>query len=106
MEKKAEKSGKIAPYELAFDVDGVFADTFRIFVKTAREQYGIQVEYEDITEYNFREVIDIDEKTSYEIIQRILDNPLKMGILPVFGAVDVLTRLSQIGPLLFVSARP
>jgi 5'(3')-deoxyribonucleotidase len=106
MEKKAEKSGKIAPYELAFDVDGVFADTFRIFVKTAREQYGIQVEYEDITEYNFREVIDIDEKTSYEIIQRILDNPLKMGILPVFGAVDVLTRLSQIGPLLFVTARP
>jgi hypothetical protein len=101
-----EKSGRILPNELAFDVDGVFADTFRIFVETAREQYGIQVEYEDITEYDFREVIDIDEKTSDEIIQRILDNPLAMGIRPVFGSVDVLTRLSHISPLLFVTARP
>lgn len=104
--RNEEKSRKILPNELAFDVDGVFADTFRIFVETAREKYGIQVEYEDITEYNFREVIDIDEKTSGEIIQRILDNPLAMGIRPVFGSVDVLTRLSNISPLLFVTARP
>jgi 5'(3')-deoxyribonucleotidase len=101
-----EKSGRILPSELAFDVDGVFADTFRIFVETARKQYGIKVEYEDITEYNFREAIDIDEKTGDEIIQRILDNPLEMGIQPVFGSVDVLTRLSHISPLLFVTARP
>ncbi|MCG2774433.1 MAG: haloacid dehalogenase [Desulfobacterales bacterium] len=101
-----EKSGRILPNELAFDIDGVFADTFRIFVETAREQYGIQVEYEDITEYDFWKVIDIDEKTSHEIIQRILDNPLAMGIRPVFGSVDVLTRLSRISPLLFVTARP
>jgi len=100
-----EKSGRILPNELAFDIDGVFADTFRIFVETAREQYGIQVEYEDITEYDFREVIDIDEKISHEIIQRILDNPLEMGIRPVVGSVDVLTRLSHISPLLFVTAR-
>jgi uncharacterized HAD superfamily protein len=101
-----EKSGRILPNELAFDVDGVFADTFRMFVETAKEQYGIQVEYEDITEYDFREVIDIDEKTSDEIIQRILDNPLAMGIRPIFGSVDVLTRLSHSSPLLFVTARP
>ena len=106
MKRKPEKSAKIAPNELAFDVDGVFADTFRTFVETAREQYGIQVEYEDITEYDFRQVIDIDEKTSHEIIQMILDNPLAMGIQPVFGAVEVLSRLSQTGPLLFVTARP
>lgn len=104
--KIEEKSGRILPNELAFDIDGVFADTFRIFVETAREQYGIQVEYEDITEYDFWKVIDIDEKTSHEIIQRILDNPLAMGIRPVFGSVDVLTRLSHISPLLFVTARP
>lgn len=104
--KDGKKLGRIPPHKLAFDVDGVFADTFRIFVETAREQYGIQVAYEDITEYDFREVIDIDEKTSHEIIQRILDNPLAMGIRPVFGSVDVLTRLSHISPLLFVTARP
>ena len=106
MKRKPEKSVKIPPYELAFDIDGVFADTFRTFVETARKQYGIHIEYEDITEYDFRQVIDIDEKTSHEIIQMILDNPLAMGIQPVFGAVEVLFRLSQTGPLLFVTARP
>lgn len=103
--KIAERGEKIAPGDLAFDIDGVFADTFRVFVETARD-YGVDVEYEDITEYDFREVIDIDEETSNEIIRRILDNPLAMGIPPVKGAVEVLTRLLQFGPLLFVTARP
>ena len=101
-----KKSERILPRELAFDVDGVFADTFKIFVETARDQYGIQVEYEDITEYDFREVIDIDEKTSDEIIQRILYNPVEIGIRPILGSVDVLTRLARMGPILFVTARP
>ena len=100
-----EKREKIAPGELAFDIDGVFADTFRVFVETAKG-YCVEVEYEDITEYDFREVIDIDEKASDEIIQRILYNPLEIGIRPILGSVDVLTRLARMGPILFVTARP
>lgn len=103
METKIEK---IPHNELAFDVDGVIADTFRAFVETARNQYGIQIQYEDITEYDFRSVINIDENTSQEIIERILDDPLEMGIRPISGAVKVLTRLLGIGPLLLVTARP
>jgi uncharacterized HAD superfamily protein len=96
---------KILPKELAFDVDGVFADTFRVFVDTARNQYGIQVRYEDITEYDFRKVIDIDENTSQEILQKILDHPIEMGIKPIPGSVAVLSRLARRWPLLFVTAR-
>ncbi len=103
MEARIEK---IPHNELAFDVDGVIADTFRAFVETARNQYGIQIQYEDITEYDFRTVINIDENTSHEIIERILDDPLEMGIRPISGAVKVLTRLLDIGPLLLVTARP
>jgi len=96
---------KISPRELAFDIDGVIADTFRAFVKTARERYNVEIEYEAITDYNFRNVIDIDEETSNEIIEMILEDPLGMGINPISGAVDVLTRLSNLGPVFFVTAR-
>jgi len=97
---------KISPRKLAFDIDGVFADTFRIFVETARNQYDVKVAYEDITEYDFRKVVDIDDETARSIIQRILDDPVRMGIRPVEGAIDVITRLSLLGPILFVTARP
>ena len=96
---------KILPRELAFDIDGVIADSFRAFVKTAREKYGIDIEYEDITDYDFRQVIDIDEETSNEIIEMILDDPFGMGIHPIHGAAEVLRRLSGFGPLFFVTAR-
>ncbi len=96
---------KIRPAELAFDIDGVIADTFRAFVKAARESYGVEIEYEAITDYDFRKVIDIDDETSDAIIEQILEDPLGLGIAPVHGAVDVLRRLSGFGPLCLVTAR-
>ena len=99
------KSGKIPPRELAFDIDGVIADTFRVFVEVAANQYGIPIEYEEITEYDYNKVVDIDEMTGREIIQRILDDPVGIGIQPVSGATEILNRLLRISPLLFVTAR-
>ncbi len=93
------------PAELAFDIDGVFADTFRAFIRTARREYGILLEYDEITEYDFWNLLDIDEKICEEIVKRILDDPLEMGIVPVEGAVEVLTRLSFLNRVLFVTAR-
>lgn len=96
---------RISPDEIAFDIDGVFADTFRVFVDRAREDYGYQFNYEDITEYEFWKVINMDEKVSEELIQDLLDYPIESGVKPIGGSVEVLTRLSTSGPLLFVTAR-
>lgn len=96
---------KIRPSELAFDIDGVIADTFRAFVRAAQEQYGIKIAYEAITDYDFRKVIDIDDETCDALIERILEDPVGIGIAPVQGAVEVLRRLSGFGPLCFVTAR-
>lgn len=96
---------KISPLQIAFDIDGVFADTFRLFVERARKEFGYQFHYEDITEYEFKKAIDIDEEISEKIIQDLLDDPLKSGVRPIKGAVEILTRLSAIGPLLFITAR-
>ena len=98
-------SGKISPREVAFDIDGVVADTFKVFVRAAQEEYGVLIDYEEITDYEFWKVIDIDEETTHEIIDRILCCPLEMGIMPINGAVEVLTRLSRLVPVLFVTAR-
>ncbi len=96
---------RIRPEELAFDIDGVVADTFRAFVRTARECYGLEIDYEAITDYDYRKVIDIDDETSDAIIEQILEDPLGIGIRPVQGAVEVLRRLSSFGPLCLVTAR-
>lgn len=97
---------RIAPNEIAFDVDGVFADTFHLFVAKARSDYGYRFEYEDITEYDFLKVLDMDAEASEAIIQTLLDYPLESGLRPISGAVNVLTRLSFLAPLQFVTARP
>jgi len=95
------------PYdELAFDIDGVVADTFRAFVKVARSQYGVQLQYEAITDYDFMSVMDIKGDVFNEIIERVLEDPLGMGISPMNGAVEVLVRLMELGPLVLVTARP
>jgi hypothetical protein len=102
----SELKNRIPPRELAFDIDGVFADTFRVFGETARRDYGVRIEYEDITEYEFLSVIDMEEDIASEIIGRILSDPIRMGIEPMGGSVEVLSKLAATGPILFVTARP
>lgn len=97
---------KIPPNELAFDIDGVVADTFRALVEIAESQYGIRLQYDEITDYDFLSVLDIEEDIFNQIIGMILDDPLGMGILPMRGAVEVLTRLMELAPLTLVTARP
>lgn len=97
---------RILPHEIAFDVDGVVADTFHLFVAKARSDYGCRFDYEDITEYDFMKVLDMDAEESDAIIQTLLDHPLESGLRPISGAVEVLTRLSLLTPLHFVTARP
>jgi uncharacterized HAD superfamily protein len=97
---------QIRPEQIAFDIDGVVADTFRTFVRKARQEYGCQVRYQDITEYDFMKVIEIDEQLTLRIFRTLLAEPVASGIKPLDGAVDVLTKLSHAAPLLFVTARP
>ena len=95
----------ILPGEIAFDVDGVFADTFRTFVEKARQWYGYDLDYESITEYEFWNIISLEREKIDRILTSILDDPLGIGIRPMPGSVEVLTRLASHGPLRFVTAR-
>lgn len=99
----------IDPASMAFDIDGVLADTMTLFLDIAREEYDITgIRHEDITCYMLEECIDIDKEIIEAIIIRILDGRHSAPLNPIDGAPGVLNRLGrrQGSPLLFVTARP
>ena len=98
----------IDPTSMAFDIDGVLADTMTLFLDIAREEYEITgIRHEDITCYMLEECIDIDKEIIEAIIIRILDGGHSVPLNPIDGAPGVLNRLGKRqSPLLFVTARP
>ncbi|RPH51997.1 MAG: haloacid dehalogenase [Desulfobacteraceae bacterium] len=92
---------------LAFDIDGVFADTMSLFIDIARDEYKINnINYEDIKCYYISECIDMKPEIISDIIVRILDGKHKAPLKPIDGSARVLRKLGRHGRLLFVTARP
>jgi 5'(3')-deoxyribonucleotidase len=98
----------INPDSIAFDFDGVLADTMTLFLDIARKDYQVQhLRYEDITCYMLKDCLEMDADLIETIIQRIQDGSYTVPLRPMAGAVEVLTRLEKCSsPILFVTARP
>ncbi len=101
-----EHNGTIDPARLAFDIDGVVADTMQVFLRLARDRYGIDgLSMEDLRCYNLYECLDLDRTVLDELICLTLDDEHTLMVPPMEGAPEVLTELAQRGPLRFVTAR-
>lgn len=98
----------INPATVAFDFDGVIADTMTLFLDIARNEYEIEgVDYEDITCYSLVDCVDIDPEIVREISSKIVSGDYRQPLKIYEGAFDVLSRLAGChNPLLFVTARP
>jgi uncharacterized HAD superfamily protein len=97
----------VTPENIAFDIDGVFANTMGLFLEIARRDFGINNhKYEDITTYFLEDCLDIDPDVIRIIINRILNGDFELELEPIEGAVEVLSEIGQAHPLLFVTARP
>jgi uncharacterized HAD superfamily protein len=97
----------VTPGNIAFDIDGVFANTMALFLEIAHKDYGINhIRYQDITEYFLEECIDIDPEIIRLIINRILEGDFEPKLKPIDGAVEVLSEIAKRHPLLFITARP
>ena len=97
----------VTPDNIAFDIDGVFANTMALFLDIARTDFGINhVRYEDITEYFLENCLDIEPDIIRRIINRILGGDFPYELKPLEGAVEVLSEIGDVHPLLFVTARP
>lgn len=98
----------IDPQSVAFDFDGVVADTMNLFLKVARDVHDINhLKYDDFTCYNLLECIDIDSDTLSDIVNRLQDGRYTDPLKPMAEAPEVLKRLvEQSEPLVFITARP
>ena len=98
----------IDPASVAFDIDGVIADTMSLFIDIARDEYRINgIRYEDITSYDLVECLPMDQEVIDAIGDCILGGNYKTPLKPIDGAAKVLRRIGQrYGPLRFVTARP
>ncbi len=98
----------IDPKSLAFDIDGVVADTMTLFLDIAREQYHIKhLAYEDITSYSIEDCIDMDPEILTAIIDQLTTGAYSLPLLPIDGVPGVIHRIAKRhSPILFVTARP
>jgi hypothetical protein len=98
----------INPASVAFDIDGVVADTMTLFLDIARQEFNLNsIQYDDITSYKLEECLDIDPKIIDAIVLRILDGNYSAPLHPIAGAAEVLAKIERhCGPVVFITARP
>jgi hypothetical protein len=99
---------KINPASLAFDIDGVVADTMTLFLDIARQAYNLNsIRYSDITSYKLEECLDIDPKVIADIVLRILDGNYSATLHPIAGAAEGLAKIKRhCSRVIFITARP
>lgn len=100
--------GRINPEDLAFDIDGVVANTMRLFLDIIRERFGVNhIRTEDITAYNLEDCLDLDPAIITTGIRILLQGDYLHELHPLPGSRRVLQRMAHYVPrLMFVTARP
>ncbi len=98
----------IDPCVVAFDIDGVVADTMSLFFEIAEKEYNISgIKHEDVTSYNLEDCLDVDNDLMVEIFTRIINGEFSSTLKPISGAPQVLNKIAEkCKSLLFVTARP
>jgi phosphoglycolate phosphatase-like HAD superfamily hydrolase len=98
----------IDPATLAFDFDGVLADTMSLFLEIARDEYNINgIGYDDITCYELDKCLNIKPEIIAEIIDRLLKGEYSQPLHPMAGAAEVLVQISHYrNPIPLVTSRP
>lgn len=93
---------------VAFDIDGVIADTISLFIEMASVEYDINdIIYEEITSYSMESFNGIDPSVISEIFSRIIDGDFTLPLRPIKGAPEGVSKITrQNGSVLFVTARP
>jgi len=98
----------IDPASVAYDIDGVVADTMKLFIEIARDEFNIKgIRYKDITSYSLEECLKIDRQILEDISDKIVNGNYNGSLEPIKGSAEVLRRICRHNiQILFVTARP
>lgn len=100
-------AARIHPAEIGFDFDGVIADTVEAFLRIACEQYDhCGFRPEDITHFSVEQCLDMEAGIVESIFLQILRDSVGTGLLPMPGAVEVLSELTGRAEVTIITARP
>jgi len=103
---KQNKYIEIEPHRLAFDIDGVVADTMSLFVRLAHDRYGLSyLTKEHMHCYDLHKCLDLEAEVINDLICLTLDDDNTLQIPPMPLAPDVLAELAEHTILRFVTAR-
>ena len=95
---------KIPSQSIAFDIDGVCADTAQLFIDIASSHYQMKPFLpSQITQYSFFKTIDLSDKDISKVIEKIVYGMYTERLYPIMDAFNVLNQFSH--PILFVTAR-
>jgi len=104
--KEVAGPGAIDAGEIAFDIDGVVADTMAVFVRLAGERYGLsELRKEHLTCYDLYRCVPAEREIVDELVCLTLDDEHTLQVPAMPGAPEVLGKLALCGPLRFVTAR-
>jgi hypothetical protein len=92
---------------IAFDIDGVVANTMGLFIDIARDKHNISIQYDQINTYDLTQCLDIEFDVIWDILQQIMNGNHDQPLMPIEQAAEILKTLGNISNnLLFVTARP
>lgn len=91
---------------IAFDIDGVVANTMQLILDLIQVKTGRTYALHEFTEYDVTECLDVDHETAYEIYMDIMSDRYNDRLTLIEGARDVLQKLAAVtDTILLVTAR-
>ncbi len=99
---------RIDPAKIAFDVDGVVADTMGLFLDIVRTEFHVAgLRYADLTCYELERCTGLSGEIIGTVVQQLTDGKYRLPLKAFAGAASVLGRIAACRrPVLFVTARP
>ncbi len=97
---------KIHPEQIGFDFDGVIADIGEAFLRLACKDHNYcSLKIDEITSFEVEYCTRIPGDIVQTIFTKILKDSLKTGLLPIPGALDTITWLTQKTNVTIITAR-